>query len=86
MIQELVSAKGFSPEPEHGALITGLLDAVASAALPAEPLAKAGAERISVLVGDTCLVSLLAGRHLQPIAISDSLPEAAETPTLAEEK
>jgi DNA-binding CsgD family transcriptional regulator len=78
MIEDLVSAKGFSPEPEHGALITGLLDAVASEAVPPEPLAKAAAERISALVGDTCLVSLRAGRHLEPIAISDPLPEAAE--------
>jgi DNA-binding CsgD family transcriptional regulator len=84
LIEELVSAKGFSPEPEHGALITGLLDAVASEAVPAEHLANAGAERISVVVGDTCVVSLLVGRFLEPVAVSDQLGEAVEllTPLL----
>ena len=76
LIEELVSAKGFSPEPEHGALITGLLDAVASDAVPADPLANIGAERLSAIVGDTCIVSLLDGRHLEPIAIADPLPDA----------
>ena len=76
LIEELVSAKGFSPEPEHGALITGLLDAVASDAVPADWLAQAGAERISAIVGDTCIVSLLAGRFLEPIALADPLAEA----------
>ena len=76
MIPELVSAKGFSPEPEHGALITGLLEAVASDAVPAESLANVGAERISALVGDACIVSLLAGRFLVPVAVSDPVPEA----------
>jgi DNA-binding CsgD family transcriptional regulator len=84
LIEELVSASGFSPEPEHGALITGLLEAVASDSVPAERLAHAGAERLSALVGDTCVVSLLAGRFLEPIAISDQLGEAVEllTPLL----
>jgi DNA-binding CsgD family transcriptional regulator len=77
LIPELVNAKGFSPEPEHGALITGLLDAVASDAVPAESLANVGAERISAIVGDACLVSFLVGRHLEPVAISDPCPEAA---------
>jgi DNA-binding CsgD family transcriptional regulator len=77
LITENVSAKGFSPEPEHGALITGLLDVVASDAVPAQRLANLGAERISALIGDTCLVSLLAGRFLEPIAVADPLPEAA---------
>jgi DNA-binding CsgD family transcriptional regulator len=77
LIIELVSAKGFSPEPEHGALITGLLDVVASDAVPAERLANLGAERISSVIGDTCLVSLLAGRFLEPIALADPVPEAA---------
>jgi len=76
LIEELVSAKGFSPEPEHGALITGLLEAVASDAVPADPLANIGAERLSAIVGDTCVVSLLDGRHLEPIAIADPLPDA----------
>jgi DNA-binding CsgD family transcriptional regulator len=78
LIEELVSAKGFSPEPEHGALITGLLDAVASEAVPAEHLANAAAERIAVIVGDTVVVSLLSGRFLEPIAIADPLAEAEE--------
>jgi DNA-binding CsgD family transcriptional regulator len=77
LIPELVSAKGFAPEPEHGALITGLLDAVASDAVPAESLANVGAERISAIVGDSCVVSFLAGRMLEPVAISDPFPEAA---------
>ena len=77
MIPELVSAKGFSPEPDHGALITGLLDAVASDAIPARALAKVGAERISTLVGDACIVSLLTGRSIEPVAISDPCKEAA---------
>jgi DNA-binding CsgD family transcriptional regulator len=76
LIEELVNAKGFSPEPEHGALITGLLDAVASDAVPADRLASIGAERLSAIVGDTCIVSLLAGRHLEPIAIADPLDDA----------
>jgi DNA-binding CsgD family transcriptional regulator len=76
LIDELVNANGFSPEPEHGALITGLLDAIASDAVPAERLANACAERISAIVGDTCIVSLLTGRFLEPIALSDPLPEA----------
>jgi DNA-binding CsgD family transcriptional regulator len=78
LIPELVSAKGFSPEPEHGALITGLLEAVASDAVPAESLANVGAERISALVGDTCIVSLLTGRFLVPVALSDPSPQARE--------
>jgi DNA-binding CsgD family transcriptional regulator len=75
LITESVTAKGFAPGPEHGALITGLLDAVASDAVPAEPLANVGAERISALVGDACIVSLLSGRLLEPVALADSLPE-----------
>jgi DNA-binding CsgD family transcriptional regulator len=78
VIDELVNAKGFSPEPEHGALITGLLDAVASDAVPAERLANGCAERISTVVGDTCIVSLLHGRFLAPIAIADPLPDAVK--------
>jgi DNA-binding CsgD family transcriptional regulator len=78
LIDELVDAKGFSPEPGHGALITGLLDAVASDAVPAERLANACAERIATVVGDTCIVSLLHGRFLTPIAISDPLADAVQ--------
>jgi DNA-binding CsgD family transcriptional regulator len=77
LIEELVSAKGFSPEPDHGALITGLLDAVASDAVPAGALANVGAERISAIVGDACIVSLLSGRNLTPVAIADGCSEAA---------
>jgi DNA-binding CsgD family transcriptional regulator len=76
LIMDLVKAKGFSPEPEHGALITGLLDAVASGAVPTDSLANAGAERISAIVGDTCIVSLLAGRFLEPVAVADPSSEA----------
>jgi DNA-binding CsgD family transcriptional regulator len=84
LIEELVTAKGFSPEPEHGALITGLLDAVASDAVPIESLAQTGAERLASVIGDTCVVSLLAGRFLEPIALADPLPEpvALLTPLL----
>lgn len=77
MITEHLSAHGFVPEPAHGALITGLLDVVASAAVPADRLARAGADRLAALVGDTCLVSLLSGRFVEPIAIADRIPEAA---------
>ena len=67
------NANGFSPEPEHGALITGLLEAVASDAVPAErPRSLRRAD--PAVVGDTCLVSLLDGRFLEPIAVSDPLP------------
>ena len=79
MIEELVTARGFSPEPEHGALITGLHEQgrrVLGVFVPADPLANIGAERLSAIVGDTCIVSLLAGRHLEPIAIADPLQEA----------
>jgi DNA-binding CsgD family transcriptional regulator len=69
---ELSSADGFSPEPGQGALITGLLDAVASAAIPADRLAHAGAVRLAELVGDTYLVSLLSGRFLELVAVADS--------------
>jgi DNA-binding CsgD family transcriptional regulator len=78
LIEELVSATGFSPEPEHGALITGLLEAVAADSVPADRLAHTCTERLSALVGDSCVVSLLAGRFLEPIAISDQLDDAVE--------
>ena len=41
---ELFSANGFAPEPGQGALITGLLDAVAAAAVPADRLANVGVD------------------------------------------
>lgn len=77
LISELISAEGFSPEPAHGALITGLLDVVASGAVPAERLAILGAERISAVIGDSCVVSLLNGRFIEPVAVADPVPEAA---------
>jgi DNA-binding CsgD family transcriptional regulator len=73
----LISADGFSPEPGPGALITGLLDAVAAAAVPADRLANLGAERLAELVGDTYLVSVLAGRFLELVAVADSDATAA---------
>jgi DNA-binding CsgD family transcriptional regulator len=76
-----VSAGGFSPEPGPGALITGLLDAVASTAVGAERLANLGAERLTELVGDTYLVSLLSGRFLRLVAVADADPAAAGTLT-----
>jgi DNA-binding CsgD family transcriptional regulator len=81
LIDELLETNGFAPEPEHGALITGLLDAVAADALPAESLAAAGAERLGAVVGDTCLVSLLSGRFLEPIALADPLADAVRSLT-----
>jgi DNA-binding CsgD family transcriptional regulator len=77
-IPRCVSADGFSPEPGPGALITGLLDAVASAAMGADRLANLGAERLAELVGDTYLVSLLSGRFLELVAVADSDPAAAD--------
>jgi DNA-binding CsgD family transcriptional regulator len=84
LIEELASHSGFAPEPQHGALITGLLDAVASDAVPAESLAATGAERLAAAVGDSCLVSLLGGRFLEPIAVADPVPDAVKllTPLL----
>jgi len=76
LIEALVNANGFPPEPAHGALITGLLDAVASEPVRAEPLAQACAEGLSAVVGDTCIVSLLDPRCLEPIALADPLEEA----------
>jgi DNA-binding CsgD family transcriptional regulator len=73
----VISTNGFSPEPGPGALITGLLDAVASAAIGADRLANLGAERLAELVGGTYLVSLLSGRFLELVAIADSNPAAA---------
>jgi DNA-binding CsgD family transcriptional regulator len=75
---EPLSAVGFSPEPGHGALITGLLDAVAAAAIPAERLANLGAEGLAELVGDTHLVSLLSGRYLELVAVGNSDRAAAD--------
>jgi DNA-binding CsgD family transcriptional regulator len=69
---ELFTADGFFPEPGQGALITSLLDAVASAAIPADRLTNLAAERLAAMVGDTFLVSLLSGRFLQLIAVADS--------------
>jgi DNA-binding CsgD family transcriptional regulator len=74
---EHLSTEGFSPEPQHGALITGLLDVVASTAVPADRLASVAAERLARLVGDAFVVSLLSGRLLAPVAVADRLPAAA---------
>jgi DNA-binding NarL/FixJ family response regulator len=84
VIEDLTSTNGFAPEPRHGALITGLLDAVASDALATESLANTGAEQLAATVGDSCLVSLLDGRFLEPIAVADPLAEVVEllTPLL----
>jgi DNA-binding CsgD family transcriptional regulator len=81
LIAEPSSAGGFFPEPAQGALITGLLDVVASAALPATELALLGSERLAALIGDTCIVSLLLGSNIEPLAVADASPEAA--PVLA---
>ena len=56
------SAPRASPRsPNTARSSPGLLDAVASDAVPAESLANVGAERISRDRRDTCIVSLLAG-------------------------
>lgn len=77
LIAEPFITGGFSPEPEHGALITGLLDVVASAAVPADRLTRLGAERLTALIGDTCVVSLLSEGSMEPLAVADAVPEAA---------
>ena len=61
-----LTAKGFSPEPEHGALITGLLDVVASDAVPADRLARLGAERLAAA----------RRRHLRRLAAGRALARA----------
>jgi DNA-binding CsgD family transcriptional regulator len=88
---ELFNSNGFAPEPGQGALITGLLDAIASAAIPADRLANLAAQRLAGLVGDTYLVSLLSGRFLELVAVADSaqadaLPASIGTRTPAGER
>jgi DNA-binding CsgD family transcriptional regulator len=78
LIDDLAATNGFAPDPRHATLITGLLDAVASDAVPAQALARTGAERLAAAVGDSCVVSLLDGRFLEPVAVADPLAEAAE--------
>jgi DNA-binding CsgD family transcriptional regulator len=79
LVSESVSAQGFSPEPAQGALLTGLLEVVATDAVPADRLANLAAARLAEVVGDGCVVSLLVGggRALQPIAVADTDPDAA---------
>lgn len=73
LTSEPTSARGFSPEPEFGALLTGLIELVASDALAAGELAQRAADDVAELIGDACLVCLLADadRSLQPIAAAD---------------
>jgi DNA-binding CsgD family transcriptional regulator len=79
---ELHRAAAAPGTPVPGELITGLLDAAASAAIPADRLAGLGAERLAELVGDTFLVSLLSGRFLELVAVADSDATGALTASL----
>jgi DNA-binding CsgD family transcriptional regulator len=77
LITETLAAKGFAPAPEHGTLITALLDLVASDAIDPHRLATLCASRLTSLVGDAAIVSLLSGGVLRPIAAVDPEPAAA---------
>jgi DNA-binding CsgD family transcriptional regulator len=79
LISESASARGFSPEPQVGALLTGLLDVVASDTHAPEALASLVATDVAGLIGDGCLVCLLANgeRTLQPVAVADRDEAAA---------
>jgi DNA-binding CsgD family transcriptional regulator len=85
---ELFSSDGFSPGSGQGALITGLLDAAASAAIGADRLATLGAERLAKQVGDAYLISLLSGRFLELVAVAgaDALTASLGTRTPAGER
>lgn len=73
LITDPARAGGFSPEPAHGALLTGLLELVASDSIPADRLSCVAAAEAAELMGDACLVCLLGGggRALQPVAVAD---------------
>jgi DNA-binding NarL/FixJ family response regulator len=64
---------GFAPAPEHGALLTGLLEFVASDSVPAASLGALAASKVAELIGDACLVCLLQTGEdaLQPVAVAD---------------
>jgi DNA-binding CsgD family transcriptional regulator len=73
LTSEPISARGFSPEPEFAALLTGLLELVASDCPPADELAQLAASDVAELIGDACLVCLLSNgdRAVQPVAVAD---------------
>lgn len=60
-------------------MLLGLIELVATDAVPADRLANVAATRFAESIGDGCVVSLLAGggRALQPLGASDADPEAA---------
>ena len=64
------------PEPGQVALLTGLLELIAADAPPADRLAGAAAAQVAGTVGDGCVISLLAGRVLQPVGAADADPAA----------
>ena len=74
LTSESARARGFSPEPQLGALLTGLLDLIASDAQAPDALCNLAAADVAELIGDACVVCLLAdaGRALQPVAVADS--------------
>ncbi len=73
LISESASARGFSPEPQLGALLTGLLELIASDSQAPDALSNLAATEVAGLIGDACIVCLLANgdRALQPIAVAD---------------
>jgi DNA-binding CsgD family transcriptional regulator len=73
LISESVSARGFSPDPRHGALLTGLLELIAADAHAPDALSNLAAAEVAELIGDACLVCLLfnGARALQPVAAAD---------------
>jgi DNA-binding CsgD family transcriptional regulator len=73
LTSEPIRTHGFSPEPDHGALLTGLLETVAADAPPVDQLAGSAAAGVAELIGDACLLCVLAGgeRTLQPLAVAD---------------
>jgi DNA-binding CsgD family transcriptional regulator len=73
LISESARARGFSPEPPIDAFLTGLLDLVASDAQAPDALAALVTTEVAELIGDACLVCLLANgdRALQPVAVAD---------------
>jgi DNA-binding CsgD family transcriptional regulator len=74
LISESVSARGFSPDPRYGALLTGLLELIASDAHAPDALSDLVATEVAALVGDACLVCLLSNgdRALRLVAAADS--------------
>jgi DNA-binding CsgD family transcriptional regulator len=73
LISESASARGFSPEPQLGALLTGLLELIASDFQAPDALSNVAAAEVAELIGDACVVCLLVNgdRTPQPVAVAD---------------